>query len=85
MTRDQDIRKEVLFQLYGAGIGIALDPARIAKVANRSGFDDMTEAEARNACLFYVDAQQAAVVQRPDGSRWFRITRDGILAYEATQ
>lgn len=84
MTRDQDIRKEVLFQLFAAGIGLALDPARIARVANRNGLD-MTPKEAREACLFYVDAKQAAPVQMPDGAVFYRITRDGVLAWEGMQ
>ncbi len=86
MTRAQDIRREVLFQLYAAGISVAKEPAQLARVANRdAGFDAMTADEARDACLFHCDAGLVEKVVKTDGSTWFRIRRDGILTWEANQ
>jgi hypothetical protein len=82
MTREQDIRKEVLEQLHSAGIEIGKTPEQIARVANRLGFDALTPTEAKAACLFFVDRGHVAAMDTAAGVVRYRITADGILAKE---
>ncbi len=82
MTREQDIRDEVLTQLHTAGIEIGKTPEQIARVANRAGFDAMTDSAARAACLFFVDRGHAAAMTTAAGVVRYRITAAGILAKE---
>ena len=81
MTREQEIRHEVLLQLYGSG-SIPISLAHIKKVARRGGFDYL-ETEIRNAAHFLkgqgfcVEVQDAAT-----GEVRFNITSAGMLNYE---
>ena len=83
MTREQDIRKEVLFQLFSAGTTIAKEPAQIARVANRDGgFDGMTPGEAKAACVFFKDLGYVAEEGTAAGVVRYRITAAGVMAKE---
>lgn len=83
MTRAQEIRKEVLLQLKGAG-ELGRPIARIVKDAHNQGFD-YTETEIRDA-IYYLkgfgfvetSTDPATNASRP------RITAQGIAHYENT-
>lgn len=82
MTREHDIRKEALLQLYGAGLGVSLAPATMARVAKRSGAD-FSQAEMNQACLF-LEGQGFAVkrTSAATGEQRFEITSQGVLQWE---
>jgi hypothetical protein len=85
MTRNQQIRDEVLLQLYGAGQRIGLSADHMARTAKRNG-DDFTADEITEAGLFLVGNGFAEQVRREvTGEVRFRITSAGVNEYETTQ
>jgi hypothetical protein len=81
MTRNQDIRKEVVLQLYGAR-PLWRTPAGMERAAHKLGLD-FTEAEIRAEAEFLVGQHLAATCVDPtSGERRYRITSAGILNYE---
>jgi DNA-binding transcriptional regulator PaaX len=81
MTRAQEIRHEVLLQLYGSQV-IAISIEHIKRVCKRAGFD-YSETELRDA-LFFLRGQGFAeyVVDEGTGEQRYRITSKGTLHYE---
>lgn len=81
MTRAQEIRHEVLLQLYGSG-SIPISIEHIRRVCKRAGFD-YSETELRDALHFHKG--QGFAEQLTDsgtGEVRYRITSAGILQYE---
>lgn len=84
MTRNQEIRKEVLFQLYGLR-PLPLSVLAIARRARRAQFD-FTERELRAECEFLRGQGLAAAVVDPvSGEKKYVITSRGILEEEGNQ
>jgi hypothetical protein len=82
MTREHDIRHEVLLQLYGAGLGISRSPAQMARVAKRDGAD-FSPAEMLQGCLFQVGQGFAIKTVNPaSGEQKFEINSAGVLHWE---
>ena len=81
MTRAQEIRKEVLFQLYG-GKEVPCAPTLIVRRAKREGLD-YTETEVRDA-LYFLKGQGFAelVSDETTGQQKYRITSRGMIQYE---
>ncbi len=81
MTRTQEIRHEVLTQLYGAG-SIAISTEHIKRVCRHEDFD-YTEGEIREA-LFFLKGQGMSeeVPDRTTGIIRHRITSAGMLQHE---
>lgn len=81
MTRAQEIRHEVLLQLYGSQV-IPISIEHIKRVCRRAGFD-YSETELRDA-LFFLRGQGLAeyVVDEATGEQRYRITSKGTLHYE---
>lgn len=83
MTRAQEIRHEVLLQLYGSQ-SIPISKAHIRKVAKRGGFD-YSETEVGDALFFLLGQGLAAKVQdEATGEIKYHITSHGTLQYENT-
>ena len=81
MTRTQEIRHEVLLQLYGSQI-IPLSIEHIRRVCKRAGFD-YSETELRDALFFLKGQGLCEVVADPaTGEQRHRITSAGTLRYE---
>ena len=84
MTRNQEIRKEVLLQLYGMR-PLPLSPYAIARRARRAQFD-FSEAEIRAECEFLAGQGLAEVIQDPaSGETKYVITSRGVLEQEKGQ
>lgn len=81
MTRAQEIRHEVLLQLYGSQV-IAISIEHIRRVCKRAGFD-YSETELRDA-LFFLRGQGFAeyIVDEATGEQRYRITSKGTLHFE---
>lgn len=81
MTRAQEIRHEVLLQLYGSQV-IAIGILHIKKVAKRGGFD-YSETEIRDA-VFFLRGQGFCeyVTDEATGEQRYRITSKGTLHFE---
>jgi hypothetical protein len=81
MTRAQEIRHEVLLQLYGSQ-SIAISILHIKKVAKRGGFD-YGETELRDA-IYFLRGQGFCeyVTDEATGEQRYRITSKGTLHYE---
>jgi hypothetical protein len=83
MSRQEQIRKEVLLQLY-ASRPVPLSNERISRDARKQGYD-FSRAEIARETEFLVDEGLAAVVQlRGSVERLFRISGDGVREYEQT-
>jgi len=81
MTRNQQIRNEVLLQLYGMR-PVPLSPFSIARRAHRAQFD-FTEREIQAECQFLVGQHLASPVTDPTtGETKYAITSQGILEQE---
>jgi len=84
MKRKQLIRAEVLLQLYGAGMAMAITPAFMARQARLEGAD-YTESEMLEAALFQCGQGYAAEqTETHTGVRRFQITSAGMLQHERT-
>lgn len=82
MTIQQQIRGEVLLQLYGAGQGISLGLPQIHRTAQRSGLL-CTAQEIQQAALFLVGQGHAQkVLDQATGEQRFEITSAGVLHKE---
>lgn len=81
MTRAQEIRHEVLLQLYGSG-RIPISVEHIRRVCKRAGFD-YSDTELRDA-LFFLKGQgfAEALTDAATGEVRHRITSTGILQFE---
>lgn len=85
MTRPQQIRDEILLQLYGAGQRIGLTAEHMAHTSRRQG-DDFSAAEFTEECLFVVGQGFAERIQAAaTGEVRFRITSAGKLEFEANR
>ena len=81
MTRNQEIRKEVLLQLYGLR-PLPLSAHAIARRARRAQFD-FTEREIEAECEFLRGQGLAGPVVDPaSGERKYVITSRGVLEQE---
>jgi len=81
MTRNQEIRTEVLLQLYGLRPA-ALSPYAIARRARRAQFD-FTESEVRAECEFLKGQGLASTLEDPaSGETKYVITSRGVLEQE---
>lgn len=84
MTRAQEIRHEVLLQLYGSQ-SIPISKAHIRKVAKRGGFD-YSDTEIGDALFFLHGQGMAQPIQDPaTGETKYRITSLGTMHYENTE
>lgn len=82
MTRPQEIRKEILMQVY-ASRPLAMGPALIARQARKSGLD-YTEAEVRAECAFLHGTELAQMITDPGtGETRYAITSKGIIYHES--
>lgn len=81
MTRAQEIRHEVLLQLYGSQ-AIAISIEHIRRVCKRAGFD-YGETELRDA-LYFLTGQGFAEKNTDQGTGEvrYRITSKGTLEFE---
>ena len=78
MTRNHEIRNEVLLQLYGMR-PLPLSPFAIARRARRAQFD-FTETEIKAECEFLAGQGLASAVEDPaSGETKHAITSRGIL------
>jgi len=81
MTRNQEIRKEVLLQLYGMR-PLPLSPFSIARRARRAQFD-FTEKEIKAECEFLRGQGLAEAIEDPaSGEAKYAITSRGVLEQE---
>ena len=81
MTREDQIRKEILFQLYAVR-PLALSPERIERDAQKNGYD-YTKMEIRREAQFIADEQLIIKISEPGTtSQMFRIGNQGVRAYE---
>lgn len=84
MTRPQEIRHEILLQLYGSG-AIPISVEHIRKVAARGGFK-YAEQEIRDQLHFLIGQSLAqALPQSATGETRYQITSQGMLAYEGAE
>ena len=79
MTRNHEIRNEVLLQLYGMR-PLPLSPFAIARRARRAQFD-FTETEIKAECEFLA-GQGLALEDPASGETKYAITSRGILQQE---
>lgn len=82
MTRDQELRHEVLTQAKAVGLSIALSVERMTKQARRGGFD-YTAREITEACIFL--EEQGFLAKLPDpatGVVLWKINSKGVLHCE---
>ena len=81
MTRNQEIRKEILLQLYGMR-PVPLSPYSIVRRAQRAQFD-FTEREIKAECEFLKGQGLAGVVEDPaSGETKYVISSEGVLEQE---
>jgi hypothetical protein len=80
MTRPQEIRKEILMQLY-ASRPLAASAALIARQAKKAGLD-YGEAEVKAECSFLHGAEYLQTIRDPSGEMKYAITSQGILSHE---
>jgi len=81
MTRNQEIRKEVILQLYAVR-PLPLSPFAIERRARRAQFD-FTEKEIRAECEFLRGQGLALAVEDPaSGETKYVITSRGVLEQE---
>ena len=80
-ARSNDIRKEILMQLYALR-PLSLSAARIAKDARKQGYD-YTEAEIKSELQFLED-EKLVIGEREPGTtgKVYRIHALGVSAYE---
>lgn len=82
MTRDQQLRHEVLTQAKAVGLSIALSVERLTKQARRAGFDYSPQ-EINEACIFL--EEQGFLARIPDpatGVVLWKINSKGVLHCE---
>lgn len=81
MKREDQIRKEILFQLYALR-PLALSPERIARDALKNGYD-YTASEVRREMYFLLD-EVLLVRENQSGTTELlaRINNNGVRAYE---
>jgi len=82
MTRVQQIRDELVLQLYGAGQSVALQLSFIQRQVKRAGFD-FTETELLNQLHFLRDQGYVNFETDTLGVQRFRITAAGCLFKES--
>jgi hypothetical protein len=81
MTREQDIRKEVLLQLH-AMRPLPASASLISRQAVKSGLD-FTPSEVGRECVFLLDQGLVTTVQDPvSGEQKYRITAKGVITHE---
>ncbi len=81
MTRNQDIRSEVLIQLYGVR-PLKASANFLAKQARKSG-NDFGEVEVKAECEFLLGQELVESLESPvTGEVKYSITSKGVLAYE---
>ena len=83
MTPEQEMRKEVLMQLYGAN-PLTLSPAQILREARRGGMESATSLDVAKALPVLLDGKFCE--KEPDpatGETRYRITGQGILHWES--
>ena len=81
MTRNQEIRKEILLQLYAAR-PLAHSPALIARQGKKAGLD-YSENEIAAECAFLAGQGLIGDVEdTASGELKFAITSKGVLEYE---
>jgi len=85
MTAAQQLRQEVLLQLYGAG-SLSLSPAQILREAKRGGLEAATSTDIANTLYFLKGQGFCVPVTDPaSGDTRHQITSAGILQWESTQ
>lgn len=83
MSREESIRKEILFQLYAVR-PLALAPERIARDAAKQNYD-YTATEVRREAVFLADEQLVIRIEEPGTTvMLFRIASQGVRLYEQT-
>lgn len=82
MKHVQEIRDELIFQLYGAGQSIALQLQTIQRQAKRGGFD-YTEKEIMDQLYFLRDQGYLVFERDALGVERYRITAAGCLFKES--
>ncbi len=82
MTRENEIRKEILFQLYAVR-PLALAPDRIVRDARKNDYD-YTEREVRSEAQFLCDEGLIFEIKEPGTTCvMYRIHANGVRHYEA--
>jgi hypothetical protein len=82
MTRPQEIRKEIVMQLY-ASRPLAMSPALITRQARKSGLD-YTDNEVRTECAFLHGQELAQMLTDPGtGETRYALTSKGIIYHES--
>jgi repressor of nif and glnA expression len=84
MSRENDIRKEILMQLYAVR-PLSLSPSRIARDAAKADYD-YSEREIKRELQFLED-EKLLVADREPGQtgKIYRISATGITHYEENQ
>ena len=83
MTRENQIRKEILFQLYAVR-PIALAPDRITRDAKKQDYD-YSETEIRREAQFLADENLILKISEPGTTvLMYRIASAGVRHYEQT-
>jgi hypothetical protein len=82
MTREQEIRDELILQLYGAGMSVALQLKFILKQTKREG-RDYSEKELLDQLHFLKGQGLVSFEQDATGVQRFRITAAGCLFKES--
>lgn len=81
MTREDSIRKEILFQCYAVR-PLALGAARMERDARKSGYDFLRIEITREA-QFLTDEKLLVEVSLPGSTeKLYRITGEGVRQYE---
>jgi hypothetical protein len=84
MTRQQEIRQEILLQLYNVR-PIAMSAPLISRQARKAGLD-YTPIEVKQECAFLVGQKLADLVIDPvSGETKFSLSSQGVLHYENAQ
>lgn len=83
MTRENEIRKEVLLQLYAVR-PLALLPARIARDAKKNGYDYTEKEVARETAFLRQDGMLEAEREPGTTGNIYQISAKGIVHFEQT-
>ena len=81
MSRENDIRKEILLQAYALR-PLAVSAERIQRDARKNGYDYTVAEVKREADFLHGDGQLEVVAERGTTEQKFKITSDGVRNYE---
>lgn len=81
MSRENDIRKEILLQTYALR-PLAVSAERIQRDARKNGYDYTVAEVKREADFLRGDGQLEVIQARGTTEQLFKITADGVRNYE---